>query len=60
MWIFSKSIRKREKNEWDFLKSVVVDNVLAMLWIDNGPITILITIHDINSKVSKNIKGLER
>ena len=30
-----------------------MDNVLAMLWIDNGPVTMLSTIHEINSKVSK-------
>ena len=44
---------KEKKNEWDFLKGVVIDNVLAMLWIDNGPVTMLTTIHNIDSKVSK-------
>ncbi|PKY44186.1 hypothetical protein RhiirA4_418837 [Rhizophagus irregularis] len=34
--------------EQDTLSGVVVDNVLAILWMDNGPVTMLSTIHQIN------------
>src|SRR5687768_9036452 len=38
---------KEKKNEWDFLTGEVVDDVLAILWVDNGPVTMLSTIHNI-------------
>jgi len=49
-------ILKKEKekaNEWNFLKGVVVDNVLSILWVDNGPVMMLSTIHNINDKVCR-------
>ena len=49
-------ILKKEKekaNEWDYLKGVIVDDVLVMLWIDNGPVTMLSTIHNLDDKVHR-------
>src|SRR6266498_4179168 len=44
---FPKSLKIKEKLDWDTLLGKVVDNVLALLWIDNGPVTMLTTIHEI-------------
>ena len=38
-------IEKSIRLNWDILSGVVVNNVLAILWIDNRPIHILSTIH---------------
>jgi len=34
--------------DWNTLCGKVIDSVLATLWIDNGPVTILTTIHEIS------------
>ncbi len=49
-------ILKKEKEkqyEWDFLISAVVEEVLALLQIDNRPVTMLSTIHTIEGEESK-------
>jgi hypothetical protein len=38
-------IPKTAKMEWNFRSAVEIDKVLAILWIDNGPVTLLSTIH---------------
>jgi Transposase IS4 len=40
-------VSKRVKMDWNFRSGVVVDDVLAMLWMDNGPVTMLTTIHEL-------------
>ncbi|CAG8711092.1 9477_t:CDS:2, partial [Dentiscutata heterogama] len=40
-------IKKSQKLEWDTLFGTVVDDVLVVFWIDNGPVTMLTTIHEI-------------
>jgi hypothetical protein len=55
---FPRVLKPKEKTNliWNTLSGVVVDEVLALLWIDNGPVTMLTTIHEItgpNSKVAK-------
>jgi hypothetical protein len=45
---FPKILKIKKKLDWDILSGVVVDDVLALLWIDNGPVTMLTTIHEIN------------
>ncbi|CAG8819563.1 8437_t:CDS:1, partial [Cetraspora pellucida] len=44
--IFLK-IKKSQKIEWDTLSKAVVDDVLVVFWMDNGPVTMLTTIHKI-------------
>jgi len=47
-------VLKKEKDlEWDFLKGIIVDNVLSLLWIDNGPVTMLTTMHVIDGDRSR-------
>ena len=45
---FPKILKIKKKLDWDILSGVVVDDVLALLWIDNGSVTMLTTIHEIN------------
>src|SRR5690349_5886489 len=50
-------IPKKTKMEWNFRSAVEVDKVLAILWIDNGPVTMLSTIHGLKESswhVEKN------
>ena len=52
-------IPKKTKMEWNFKSAVEVDKVLAILWIDNGPVTMLSTIHGLKEpswQVEKNRK----
>ncbi len=51
--IILKKEKEKKDLEWDFLKSVIVDNVLSLLWIDNGPVTILTTMHIIDGDGSR-------
>jgi hypothetical protein len=41
------NIGKDAKLDWNTRSGVVVDDVLAMLWIDNRPVTMLTTIHEL-------------
>ena len=45
---FPQILKTDKKLEWDTLSGVVVDDVLAILWMDNGPVMMLSTIHQIN------------
>jgi hypothetical protein len=45
---FPQILKVDKKLEWDTLSDVVVDDVLAVLWMDNGPVTMLSIIHQIN------------
>jgi Transposase IS4 len=45
---FPQILKVDKKLDWDTLSGVVVDNVLAILWMDNGPVTMLSTIHQID------------
>ncbi|CAG8586621.1 4867_t:CDS:1, partial [Paraglomus occultum] len=38
---------KYQRLDWNTLLGKVVENVLAILWIDNGPVTMLTTIHNV-------------
>ncbi|CAG8653014.1 9600_t:CDS:2, partial [Paraglomus brasilianum] len=42
-----------KKLDWDTLSGVVVDDVLAVLWMDNGPVTMLTTIHEITGNENR-------
>lgn len=44
---FPKILKVDKKLDWDTLSRVVVDNVLAVLWMDNSSVTMLTTIHEI-------------
>src|SRR6185437_10454825 len=41
---------KYQHLDWNTLLGKVVENVLAILWIDNGPVTMLTTIHNIGEE----------
>ncbi|CAG8549139.1 9633_t:CDS:2, partial [Gigaspora rosea] len=41
-------IKKSQKIEWDTLSGAIVDNILVVFWMDNGPVTMLTTIHKIS------------
>ena len=41
---------KYQHLDWNTLVGKVVENVLAILWIDNGPVTMLTTIHNIGEE----------
>lgn len=44
-------VEKSEKLQWNFLTGDVVDDqVLAAIWMDNAPVTMLSTIHSINNE----------
>ena len=45
---FPQILKVDRKLDWDTLSDVIVNNVLAILWMDNGPVTILSTIHQID------------
>jgi hypothetical protein len=47
---FPQILKVDRKLDWDTLSGVVVDNVLAILWMDNGPVTMLSTIHQIDNE----------
>ena len=38
---------KNVKLNWDVCSGVVTENVLAVFWQDNGPVTMLSTIHSL-------------
>ncbi|CAG8730400.1 33341_t:CDS:1, partial [Racocetra persica] len=40
-------IKKSKKIEWDTLSGAIVDDVLVVFWMDNGPVNMLTTIHEI-------------
>src|SRR5207244_2605901 len=41
-------VKKNQKLDWNVLSGVVIDeSVLAVFWMDNGPVTMLSTIHEI-------------
>src|SRR5256885_13470016 len=42
-----------KKLDWDTLSEVVVEDVLAILWMDNRPVTMLSTIHQINGNENR-------
>jgi Transposase IS4 len=46
--------------DWNTLCGKVIDNVLATLWIDNGPVTMLTTIHKIGGDEWKIIRNRRR
>ncbi|CAG8755815.1 5867_t:CDS:2, partial [Dentiscutata erythropus] len=52
---FSKELKVHniKSLEWDTLSEVVINNVLTILWVDNGPVTILSTIHNITGNKSR-------
>ena len=57
---FPPILKIKNKNlEWDTLSGVVVDDVLAVLWMDNGPVTMLSTIHEITGKLISYVAILE-
>lgn len=45
---FPKIFKVDKKLDWDTLSGIIVDDVLAVLWMDNGPVTMLSTIHQIH------------
>ena len=45
---FPNILKIKRKLNWNILFGVVIDNVLAIVWIDNGPVNMLTTIHEIN------------
>src|SRR6266542_3515089 len=45
---FFQILKIKKKLDWDTLSGVVVNDVLAILWMDNGSVTMLSTIHKIN------------
>ena len=45
---FPKILKVNKKLDWDTLSGVVINEVLVILWMDNGPVTMLSTIHEIN------------
>ena len=54
---FPPILKVKNKNlEWDTLSGVVVNDVLAVLWMDNGPVTMLSTIHMITGMVHPTYK----
>jgi len=50
---FPQILKVKKKLDWDILSGVVVNDVLAILWMDNGPVTMLSTIHEINSNENR-------
>ncbi|CAG8794674.1 14219_t:CDS:2, partial [Dentiscutata erythropus] len=46
-------IKKSKKIEWDTLSGAVVDDVLVVFWMDNGPVNMLTTIHEITGEESR-------
>lgn len=56
---FPQILKVDKKLDWDTLSGVVVEDVLAILWMDNGPVTMLSTIHQINGNENR-IKRIQR
>lgn len=50
---FPQILKVDKKLDWDTLSGVVVEDVLAILWMDNGPVTMLSTIHQINGNENR-------
>src|SRR5215213_743385 len=50
---FPQILKIDKKLDWDTLSGIVVDNVLAILWMDNGPVTMLSTIHQIHGSENR-------
>lgn len=59
MWNFKKiaarfpkklKVDKGTKLDWDIHSGIEVNGVLAIFWQDNGPVTMLSTIHDLVDK----------
>ena len=50
---FPQILKIDKKLNWDTLSGVVVDNVLAILWMNNGPVTMLSTIHQIDGNENR-------
>ncbi|CAG8793476.1 6209_t:CDS:2, partial [Cetraspora pellucida] len=50
---FPKILKIDKKLDWDTLSGVVVDDVFAVLWMDNGPVTMLTTIHEITGNENR-------
>ncbi|GBB97601.1 hypothetical protein RclHR1_03010004 [Rhizophagus clarus] len=57
---FPKVLKVNKKLDWDTLSGVVVNNILAILWMDNGPVTMLSTIHQIDNKNENWIERVRR
>jgi hypothetical protein len=57
---YPKILKVNNKLDWDTLSGVVVDDVLAVLWIDNGPVTMLSTLHEINNGLKNRINRERR
>ncbi|GBB93461.1 hypothetical protein RclHR1_02180003 [Rhizophagus clarus] len=49
-----------KKLDWDTLSGMVVDNMLAILWMDNGLVTMLLTIHQIDNGNENRIERIRR
>ena len=47
---FPKQLKVKGNLDWDTLSGVVVDEVLALLWVDNSIVTILTTIHSLGDE----------
>ena len=50
---FPQILKVKKKLDWNTFSEVVVNDVLAILWIDNGPVTMLSTIHKINGNENR-------
>ena len=50
---FPKILKVSKKLDWDTLSGIVINNVLAVLWMDNGPVTMLTTIHEISGNENR-------
>ncbi|GET00680.1 piggyBac transposable element-derived protein 4-like isoform X1 [Rhizophagus clarus] len=57
---YPKILKINNKLDWDTLSGVVADDVLAVLWIDNGPVTMLSTLHEINNGLKNRINRERR
>ena len=57
---FPQILKTNKKLDWDTLSGVVVDSVLAILWMDNGPVTMLSTIHQIDNGNENRIERVRR
>lgn len=45
---------KDKKLNWDEKGALIVNDVLAVLWMDNGPVTMLTTIHSLTRERRKH------
>ncbi|GES95040.1 piggyBac transposable element-derived protein 4-like [Rhizophagus clarus] len=57
---FPQILKVDKKLDWDTLSGMVVDNVLAILWMDNGPVTMLSTVHQIDNGNENQIERIRR